>query len=75
MGLNYIHEAAHSVYLKHVHNGTIAETFLGNELFASNPKPYTMGQAGHGSNLAGERGGEGRCGDNIYNVGSQHHNR
>ncbi len=35
MGLNCVHEAAHSVYVKHVYNGTVAETFLGDELFGS----------------------------------------
>ena len=33
IGLNCVHESSHSVYLKHVYNGTIAETFLGDELF------------------------------------------
>jgi hypothetical protein len=36
MGLNYVHEAAHAVYLKHVYNNTVAETFLGDELFGAN---------------------------------------
>jgi hypothetical protein len=34
MGLNRVHEAAH-VYMKHVYNGTVAETFLGYELFGA----------------------------------------
>ena len=29
MGLNCVHEAAHPVYVKHVYNGTVAETFFG----------------------------------------------
>jgi len=33
MGLKCIHEAAHSLYIKHVYNGTVAETFLGDALF------------------------------------------
>ena len=35
MGLNYVHEAAHIVYVKHVYNGTVAETFHGDELFGA----------------------------------------
>ncbi len=35
MGLNYVHEASHAVYLKHVYNNTVAETFLGDELFGA----------------------------------------
>ncbi len=35
MSLNYVHEAAHAVYLKHVYNNTVAETFLGDELFGA----------------------------------------
>ena len=35
MGINCVHEAAHSVYVKHVYNGTVAETFLGDELFGA----------------------------------------
>ncbi len=29
MGLNCVHEAAHSLYIKHVYNGKVAETFFG----------------------------------------------
>jgi len=36
MGLNCVHEVAHSVYIKHVYNGTFADTFLGAELFGAN---------------------------------------
>jgi hypothetical protein len=36
MGLNYVHEAAHSVYLRHVYSNKVAETFLGDELFGTN---------------------------------------
>ncbi len=36
MGLNHVHEASHAVYLKHVYNNTVAETFLGDELFGAN---------------------------------------
>ena len=36
MSLNYVHEAAHVVYLTHVYNNTVAETFLGDELFGAN---------------------------------------
>jgi hypothetical protein len=36
MGLNCMHEAAHSLYVKHVYNGAIAETFLGDALFGAN---------------------------------------
>jgi len=32
MGLNCVHESAHSVCLKHVYNGTVAETFLADDL-------------------------------------------
>ncbi len=35
MGLNHVHEASHAVYLKHVFNNTVAETFLGDELFGT----------------------------------------
>jgi hypothetical protein len=35
MSLNYVHEAAHAVYLKHVYNNTVAETFLGDELLGA----------------------------------------
>ena len=35
MGLNHVHEASHAVYLKHVYNNTVAETFLGDELFGA----------------------------------------
>ena len=35
MGLNCVHESALSVYLKHVYNGTVAETFLGDNLFGA----------------------------------------
>jgi hypothetical protein len=35
MSLNYVHEAAHAVYLKHVYNNAVAETFLGDELFGA----------------------------------------
>jgi hypothetical protein len=35
MGLNYVHEASHAVYLKQVYNNTVAETFLGDELFGA----------------------------------------
>ncbi len=33
MGLNYVHETAHSLYIKHVYNGTDANTYLGADLF------------------------------------------
>ena len=35
VGLNCVHESAHSVYLKHVYNGTVADTFLGDDLFGA----------------------------------------
>ena len=35
MGMNGVHEAAHSLYIKHVYNGAVAETFLGDALFAA----------------------------------------
>ena len=35
MGINCVHEAAHSVYVKHGYNGTVPETFLGDELFGA----------------------------------------
>jgi len=35
MSLNYVHEAAHAVYLKHVYNNTVAATFNGDELFGA----------------------------------------
>jgi hypothetical protein len=35
MGLNTTHEAAHSLYVKHVYNGAVAETFLGDALFGA----------------------------------------
>jgi len=30
-----VHEAAHSLYVKHVYNGEVAETFLGDALFGA----------------------------------------
>jgi hypothetical protein len=33
MGLNYIHESAHAVYLKNVYNATVVAFFLVDELF------------------------------------------
>jgi hypothetical protein len=35
MGLNCVHEAAHSLYVKHVYNGAVAETFLRDALFGA----------------------------------------
>jgi len=35
MGLNCVHESAHSVYLKHVYNRTVSETFWGDNLFGA----------------------------------------
>jgi hypothetical protein len=35
MGLNCVHEAAHFLYVKHVYNWTVAETFLGDALFGA----------------------------------------
>ena len=35
MGLNCVHESAHSVYLKHIYNGTVAEIVLGDNLFGA----------------------------------------
>ena len=35
MMLNYVHEAAHSIYIKHVYNGTVADTFLRDELLGA----------------------------------------
>ena len=35
MSLNYVHEAAHAVYLKHVYTNMVAEAFLGDELFGA----------------------------------------
>ena len=35
MGLNYVHEAANSLYIKHVYNGAMANTYLGDELFGA----------------------------------------
>jgi len=35
MGLNSVHEAVHSLYVKHVCNGVVAETFLGDALFGA----------------------------------------
>jgi hypothetical protein len=35
MGLNCVHEAAHSLYVKHVYNGVVAENFLGDALFGA----------------------------------------
>jgi hypothetical protein len=35
MGLNCVHEAAHSLYVKHVYNGAVAETFVGDALFGA----------------------------------------
>ena len=35
MGLNCVHEAAHSLYVKHVYNGAVAEIFLGDALFGA----------------------------------------
>ncbi len=35
MGLNCVHEAAHSLYVNHVYNGAVAETLLGDALFGA----------------------------------------
>jgi hypothetical protein len=35
MGLNCVHEQAHSLYVKHVYNGAVAETFVGDALFGA----------------------------------------
>jgi hypothetical protein len=35
MGLNWVRESAHSVYLKHAYNVTVADTFLGDDLFGA----------------------------------------
>ena len=35
MRLNCVHEAAHSMYIKHAYNGAVAETFLGDALFGA----------------------------------------
>ena len=35
MGLSCVHEATHSLYVKHVYNGAVAETFLGDALFGA----------------------------------------
>ena len=35
MGLDYIQEAAHSLYIKYVYNGTVADTFLGDGLLGA----------------------------------------
>jgi hypothetical protein len=35
MGLNCVHLAGHSLYVKHVYNGAVAETFLGDALFGA----------------------------------------
>jgi hypothetical protein len=35
MGLNCVHEVAHSLYIKHVYIGAVAETFLGDALFGA----------------------------------------
>jgi hypothetical protein len=35
MGLNCVHEAAHSMYIKHVYNGAMEEIFLGDAFFGA----------------------------------------
>ncbi len=35
MGLKCVNESTHSVYLKHVYNETVADTFLGDDLFGA----------------------------------------
>jgi hypothetical protein len=35
MGLNCVHESAHSLYAKHVYNGVVVETFWGDALFGA----------------------------------------
>ena len=35
MGPNCVHEAAHSLHIKHVYNGAVAEAFLGDALFGT----------------------------------------
>ena len=35
MGLKCVHEAAHSLYIKYVYNGTVADTFLGDDVFGA----------------------------------------
>jgi hypothetical protein len=34
-GLNCVQEASHSLYIKHVYNGAVGETFLGDALFGA----------------------------------------
>jgi shikimate 5-dehydrogenase len=36
MGLNYVHEASHSLYIKHAYNGAVVDTFLEGGLFGTN---------------------------------------
>jgi hypothetical protein len=33
--VNCVYEAAHSLYIKHVYNGAVARTFLGDALFGA----------------------------------------
>ena len=35
MGLSCVHEATHSLYVKHVYNVAVAETFWGDALFGA----------------------------------------
>ena len=35
MGLKCIHEAAHSLYIKHVYNEAVADTFFGDDLLGA----------------------------------------
>ena len=35
MGINYVHEVAHSFYIKHGYKGAVEDTFLGDNLFGA----------------------------------------
>ena len=38
IGLICVHEATHSLYIKHVYNGVVAETYLGDALFGADKR-------------------------------------
>jgi hypothetical protein len=47
MGLNCVHEAAHSLYIKHVYNGAVADTLLGDDLFWGRQNYSNRRKSGH----------------------------
>jgi len=89
MGLNCVHEATHSLYIKHVYNGAVADTFLGDDLFGADraipveervenaARKATVGQSGRGNITFGRRGGgrRGRFNNNYITDRKPQHDK